>query len=125
MRTPVPFAPDNGPEAGSAEVLAAPLPSAALCTARDIYRELMQAAYAELRERADAGEEAVRRWLERFITLGEQLGVPPTGRLEAAEAPGEARAVAARVAESFARRHTPSATYRLQFNRGFTFRDAR
>ena len=36
-----------------------------------LYRELMRAAYAELRERAEAGEENVRRWLDRFLTLGE------------------------------------------------------
>ena len=124
MRTPAPFAPDNGPEADNAEVPAAPPPSAALCTAQDIYRELMRTAYAELRERADAGEEAVRRWLERFIALGEQLGVRPAARHEGTKESGETPAVAALVADTFARRRTPSATYRLQFNRRFTFQES-
>jgi antitoxin (DNA-binding transcriptional repressor) of toxin-antitoxin stability system len=39
-----------------------------------LYRELMRSAYAELRQRAEAGEENVQRWLDRFLTLGEQPG---------------------------------------------------
>src|SRR5262245_39568707 len=43
--------------------------------AQELYCELIRAAYAELQGRAEKGEERAQRWLERFLALGEQLGV--------------------------------------------------
>ena len=90
--------------------------------AQSLYRELMRSAYPELRGRAEAGEEDVRRWLERFVELGAQLGVPVDG---AAGSQAAAELAPELIAEALAARRAPSATYRLQFNRGFTFHDAR
>src|SRR5262249_32769065 len=81
-------------------------------------------AYAELRKRAEAGEEDVRRWLERFLTLGEQLGVPAVDL--SADRPAPAGTPAADlIAAALTARRIPSATYRLQLTQTCTFRDAR
>jgi (1->4)-alpha-D-glucan 1-alpha-D-glucosylmutase len=91
---------------------------------QDLYCELMQTAFPELQKRAEAGEESVRRWLERFLDLGRHLGVALAEPGAGAADPGRA-SVAALVRECFARRRVPSSAYRLQLNPGFTFRDAR
>src|SRR5262249_6617784 len=91
--------------------------------AQHLYRELMGSAYTELRRRAEAGEENVRRWLERFLSLGEQLGVPVDDLDGGRHAP--AAPAAELVEAALTARRIPAATYRLQFNREFTFRDAR
>jgi (1->4)-alpha-D-glucan 1-alpha-D-glucosylmutase len=84
----------------------------------------MRSAYPELSKRAEAGEESVGRWLERFLTLGECLGVPVNGLN--GDRPGPAATpAAALIEEALTARRVPSATYRLQFNQAFTFHDAR
>jgi hypothetical protein len=92
---------------------------------QDTYRELIEAAYPELRRRAEAGEENARLWLERFLTLGRQLGVQVAGPTTRGGRPARSAAVAALVRDCQARRRVPSAAYRLQFNKDFTFQDAR
>jgi hypothetical protein len=92
---------------------------------RGLYCELLEAAYPELRRRADAGEEGAQHRLQRFIALGERLGVRLPGRGEEGAECAAAGTVAALVTECLARRRIPSATYRLQFNGDFTFADAR
>jgi (1->4)-alpha-D-glucan 1-alpha-D-glucosylmutase len=91
--------------------------------AHKLYRELLEIAYPELRKRAEAGEESARSAIARLFALGEQLGIqvgpPDQAGTDAASA------AEALLKESCARRRVPGATYRLQFNRGFTFRDAR
>jgi len=94
-----------------------------LSKAHELYRELIQTGYSELRRRAEGGEESARRWLARFLDLGGLLGVRVTATGEACTGPDLA-GVAALLQESFARRRVPSASYRLQLNRDFTFRDA-
>ncbi len=89
-----------------------------------LYCELIRAAYPELQERAAAGEANALRWLERFIELGARLGVRVTAGTAEKDA-ASAGAAAGLVQEVLARRRVPAATYRLQFNQGFTFRDAR
>jgi (1->4)-alpha-D-glucan 1-alpha-D-glucosylmutase len=95
-----------------------------LTRAQAVYRELIETAYPELQRRATAGDEDAQQWLARFLDLGGLLGVPVT-------APGEPGARSdleemadALLRESQARRRVPTATYRLQLNQGFTFRDA-
>jgi (1->4)-alpha-D-glucan 1-alpha-D-glucosylmutase len=91
--------------------------------AQRLYCELFGSAFAELRKRAEAGEENVGRWLERFLALGEQLGVPVDDL--ASERPAAAVAPAAALIEkALTGRRVPTATYRLQFNPHFTFQDA-
>jgi (1->4)-alpha-D-glucan 1-alpha-D-glucosylmutase len=90
--------------------------------AQELYCELVQTAYAELRRRAERGEEGAGHWLTRFLALGEQLGVRVTPRDKEGARGLDA---AAALQEGLARRRVPVATYRLQFNRDFTFRHAR
>jgi (1->4)-alpha-D-glucan 1-alpha-D-glucosylmutase len=92
--------------------------------AQRLFCELMRSAYAELRKRAEAGEENVRRWLDRFLTLGQQLGVAVDELTGDRRVPA-ADSAAAVIEAALTTRRIPSATYRLQFNTDFTFRDAR
>jgi (1->4)-alpha-D-glucan 1-alpha-D-glucosylmutase len=87
---------------------------------QELYRELLQAASPEWQRRAEAGEGPAKALLGRLLALGEALGV----RSEASS-PDAAGAAEALVKEGFAQRSVPTATYRLQFNRDFTFHDAR
>src|SRR5262249_47352934 len=111
---------------GGAEAAAyfSPPAEGALDQAQELYRELIRTAYAELRRRAEGGEEGARRWLARFLDLGGLLGVRETGPGPAATWPNLAGMADALVRESLARRRVPAATYRLQLSRDFTFRDA-
>jgi (1->4)-alpha-D-glucan 1-alpha-D-glucosylmutase len=92
-------------------------------TAQALFDELVGELLPELQTRAERGEAGARRALARLAVLGERLGVnvpaPPGVGADAATEAGVL------VREAFARRRVPAATYRLQFNRGFTFRDAR
>jgi (1->4)-alpha-D-glucan 1-alpha-D-glucosylmutase len=102
-----------------------PRPGTDARTLQDIYCELMHKAIPELRKRAAAGDEDVRHWLARFLTLGEQLGVPVAEPRPAPPAADHSPAARALVEESFTRRRVPTATYRLQLNRGSPFQAAR
>jgi (1->4)-alpha-D-glucan 1-alpha-D-glucosylmutase len=95
-----------------------------LTKAQELYRELIETAYPEFRESATAGNQNTPPWLARFLDLGEILGVRPANPEEARAGPDVAGLADALIQESFARRRVPAATYRLQLNRGFTFRDA-
>jgi glycosidase len=75
-----------------------------------------------LQRRADGGEEQARGLLARLLGVGEQLGIRfPDGNSVAGDLTTAAESL---LRQSFARRRVPRVTYRLQFNRGFTFRDA-
>src|SRR5262245_27115590 len=87
-----------------------------------LYRQLAEAVYPELRRRADGGEEQARRLLARLSRVGDRLGVRFPDRDPAT--PDLTATAQSLVRQSFARRRVPRATYRLQFNRDFTFRDA-
>ena len=89
--------------------------------AQELYCELAQTACTELRTRTEDGDVDAGRWLERFLALGELLGIRVTLR-QAGAAADLADAIHKEALES---RRVPSAAYRLQFNRNFTFRDAR
>jgi (1->4)-alpha-D-glucan 1-alpha-D-glucosylmutase len=108
-------------EGGPGAALAGPGGAESAGRARELYCELAQAACTELRKRAAEGDEEARRWLERFLALGEQLGVRVTVR----QAGAAADCAAVVLQEALAWRRIPAATYRLQFNRNFTFRAAR
>jgi (1->4)-alpha-D-glucan 1-alpha-D-glucosylmutase len=89
--------------------------------AQELYCELAQSACTQLRKRAEGGDQDAGQWLERFLALGEQLGIRVSPR-QAGAAADFADAVLDEAAQL---RAAPSATYRLQFNRHFTFHDAR
>jgi (1->4)-alpha-D-glucan 1-alpha-D-glucosylmutase len=89
----------------------------------EIYGELIKT-LSELGQRAGADAENVPGWLECFLRLGEQLGIPVL-EADVEAAPACSNEVISRlVDESFTRKRVPAATYRLQLNAGFTFRDA-
>jgi (1->4)-alpha-D-glucan 1-alpha-D-glucosylmutase len=94
-----------------------------LWQAQNAYYELMRAALPDLEARA-ATDDTLLAWLERFLALGEKLGVhvgelkKKTERLKKAPSPAEL------VQEVLTQRRVPCATYRLQFNAKFTFADA-
>jgi (1->4)-alpha-D-glucan 1-alpha-D-glucosylmutase len=92
-------------------------------TAQQLFQELIQEVYPELRARAGRGEDNACRALARLDALGERLGVRIAS--PAAAGPDASAKAAALIRERLTRRRVPSATYRLQLNRGFAFRDAR
>jgi hypothetical protein len=89
--------------------------------AQELFCELATTACTELRTRAENGDEAAGRWLERILALGEQLGI----RVALRPAGAAADLAAAVFRDALEVRRVPSATHRLQFNRNFTFQDAR
>ena len=93
--------------------------------AQRLYADLASTSYADLRLRARGGEEGARRTLALLLALGRHLGVRVTAPRERETRTDPARAADALLSDALARRRVPTATYRLQFNRGFTFRDAR
>src|SRR5262245_36579638 len=108
-------------DGGPGPVLSGPGCERGAGRAQELYCKLAQTACAELRTRAEGGDEDAGRWLERFLALGEELGIRVTLR-QAGAAADRADAV---LQDALEARHVPAAIYRLQFNRNFTFRDAR
>ncbi|MGE3805457.1 MAG: malto-oligosyltrehalose synthase, partial [Gemmataceae bacterium] len=91
---------------------------------QNAYCALLETGYPEFLERALLGEEEAQAWLERFQALGEKLGIQ-VGEVKKKLAEIRTRpTLAEAVDESFSDRAIPRATYRLQFHKGFTFRDA-
>ncbi|MCA1724657.1 MAG: malto-oligosyltrehalose synthase, partial [Thermomicrobia bacterium] len=90
--------------------------------AQNVYYNLLQTRYREVYRQARRGDEQAQAWVTEFIALGEGLG------MEVGEATlEEIRAlpsVATIAQEALERARIPRATYRLQFNRNFTFADA-
>ncbi|MHB8647176.1 MAG: malto-oligosyltrehalose synthase [Thermomicrobiales bacterium] len=90
--------------------------------AQNIYYGLLQTRYREFYRRARRGDEDAQTWVTQFIALGEGLGmaVGETTLEEIRALPS----VATVAREALERARIPRATYRLQFNRTFTFADA-
>ena len=105
------------PEATSLNELSQSLPSETTLTqVQELYRELIQ--------RAEGRGENGRDWFAQFLDLGKLLGVRVPAPGEASPELTVASSVSALLKESLAQRRIPSATYRLQLNRDFTFHDA-
>ncbi len=90
--------------------------------AQNVYYDLLQTRYREFYRRARRGDEHAQAWVTHFIALGEGLGmeVGETTLEEIRALPS----VATVAQEALERARIPRATYRLQFNRNFTFADA-
>jgi (1->4)-alpha-D-glucan 1-alpha-D-glucosylmutase len=90
--------------------------------AQNVYYDLLQTRYREFHRRARRGDESAQEWVTHFIALGEGLGmeVGETTLEEIRALPS----VATVARELLERARIPRATYRLQFNRNFTFTDA-
>ncbi|HYT87927.1 MAG TPA: malto-oligosyltrehalose synthase, partial [Gemmataceae bacterium] len=93
--------------------------------AQNVYVELLRTACPEFLERAAEGDDTARAWLNHFAALGERLGVQVAELKRTVTRVNETPTVQQMVREIFLRRHTPLATYRLQFNRTFPFAAAR
>src|SRR5262249_34910569 len=92
---------------------------------QNVWCEMARTVFPDVLRRFEGGDRSVQDWLETFLQLGEKLGVRVA---ELQQQWTEAKAVpttADLVHEIFAQRRVPRATYRLQFNRHFTFLDAR
>ncbi len=92
---------------------------------QNAYVGVMQAACPGFLARAAEGDDQARTWLTHFIALGEKLGVQVAELRQQVVRVNETPTVQEMVRQIFVRRRTPLTTYRLQFNRAFTFADAR
>ena len=93
--------------------------------AQNVYYAMLQNQYPEFVHRTEQGDEDARTWGEHFASLGDKLRVRV---IEVNPMPNGIKSnldVATLAPAIVARRRIPTATYRLQFNRRFTFRDAR
>jgi hypothetical protein len=87
--------------------------------------QLMNTDFPTVLKQLEEGDANALPWLEQFVQLGDTLGVQVT---DLKKKIAEARAIPSVpevVEEIFAKRRLPVATYRLQFNKTFTFNDAR
>jgi (1->4)-alpha-D-glucan 1-alpha-D-glucosylmutase len=90
--------------------------------AQNVYYDLLQERYREFYRQARRGDEQAQEWVTHFVALGEGLGMEVgENTLEEIRALPSVATVAQ---EALERARIPRATYRLQFNRHFTFRDA-
>ncbi|HZK66711.1 MAG TPA: DUF3536 domain-containing protein, partial [Chloroflexota bacterium] len=86
------------------------------------YYEMLQTVNADFWGGGADSDEAAREWLDSFVALGEKLWVRVA---ELKANPIRAAPALVAMAEKIAsQRRIPSATYRLQFNKEFTFRQA-
>ena len=65
------------------------------------------------------------QWVELFLAVGDKLGIVVDAEKKKAEERRARPGIASLVEELIETRHVPNATYRLQFNSGFTFPAAR
>ena len=91
---------------------------------QNVYCELARSAFPESLRRLEEGDRHREPWLERFLHLGEKLGVRVVDLCQQLNEVKTAPSAADLVREVLAERRRPRATYRLQFNRDFTFADA-
>jgi len=92
---------------------------------QNIYFEVLQSACPDFLARAEDADDEAQSWLDHFAALGQQLDVEVAElKKNDTAAPDRPRTVKSIVQECFAQRRIPGATYRLQFNQHFTFRDA-
>lgn len=105
--------------------LAASLPCAVdMWHPQNVYFELMKTRWPQALQRFQAGDIEGAEWLDVFVSLGDKLKVCVADLREKLHEAKSIPSVGALVRECFAGRCVPRATYRLQFNRRFTFRDA-
>lgn len=84
------------------------------------YYELWRRVYVDMLEHGEEGDEGARTWADRFMALGERLGV----RVHEMRDSSEMTTVSSVVRDLLSSCRVPRATYRVQFNPSFTFLDA-
>ena len=92
---------------------------------QNVYYEMLRTVYSDdfwhCAQAADGGN--AYTWLDQFSALGERLGIE-VAQMSENDSGGSPSPITKIAAEIVASRRIPSATYRLQFNDGFTFRSA-
>ncbi len=92
---------------------------------QNFFIDVMNSACPAFRVRAEDGEEDALLWFQEFVALGDKLGIDVSAlKKKNQAAPDGPRTVKGAVRDLLAVRLVPTATYRLQFHKGFTFRDA-
>ncbi len=91
---------------------------------QNVYFELLKTLWPELLQQYQGGEANSEEWLDVFVALGDKLRVCTDDLKKTLHEVKSTPSVRTLVRECFARRCVPRATYRLQFNCRFTFRDA-
>jgi (1->4)-alpha-D-glucan 1-alpha-D-glucosylmutase len=86
--------------------------------------EVFHTTLPELEERAAEGDEAAGTWVTQFLALAETLNLHTEELKKKLGSAARRPSVANAVADVLAERRLPRATYRLQLNKHFTFRDA-
>ena len=81
------------------------------------YYELWRRVFVEMLEYSAEGDDDARAWADRFLALGEKLGV----RVHEMRDSSEMTTVASVVHDLIGSPRVPRATYRLQFNPSYTF----
>jgi (1->4)-alpha-D-glucan 1-alpha-D-glucosylmutase len=84
------------------------------------YYDLWRRVYVDMLEHGEEGDEGARTWADRFMALGERLGV----RVHEMRDSSEMTTVSSVVRDLLSSCRVPRATYRVQFNPSFTFADA-
>ncbi|MFN4259619.1 MAG: malto-oligosyltrehalose synthase [Gemmataceae bacterium] len=95
-----------------------------LWQAQNAYYSLLQVVYAEYQGQALLGQENIQLWVDRFIALGNQLGVQVGDFQQKVTNVSQSPTLSQLVEQLMRQPRIPLATYRWQFNQGFTFRDA-
>ncbi|CAN5316337.1 hypothetical protein BH10PLA2_BH10PLA2_10750 [soil metagenome] len=89
---------------------------------QNLYFMVVQEGCHDFLTRAEQGDEDAQTWIRHFGALGEKLGID-VGDLKKNEksARSQPRTVKGVVEDCLVQRRIPCATYRLQFNKNFTF----
>lgn len=96
-----------------------------LWQAQNAYYEMTQTIQPEFEKQAQVGDETAREWLERFLALGQKVGIQIGELKKKVTDLRQSPTVASVLDGILLRRRVPGATYRLQFNKQFTFQQAR
>jgi len=91
---------------------------------QNIYFELAQRVFNDFFTRAEQGSAEARDWMDRFISMGELLRIQVVDLKNKAASASKPMTIAKLVHDLLTQRRIPRATYRFQFNKQFTFRDA-
>jgi (1->4)-alpha-D-glucan 1-alpha-D-glucosylmutase len=92
---------------------------------QNTYYEMLHKVLPQFQLRARRGDDSAWAWVERFLTLGEKMGVHVSEQQRQTAEYQKIPSVARLVEEVLAQRRIPAATYRLQMNKDFTFAQAR
>lgn len=92
---------------------------------QNAYFEMLHSVYPEYEARSRQGDQAARDWLERFLSLGERLGVRVVEHRKRLEESQKVPSVTEVVRQAMSGCRVPLATYRVQFTPAFSFAQAR